>query len=801
MTPTIAIDDPEHPHPALGRFRGAHAGDERLLVVRAPGGTGARWFASGWVGRDVARRVIASPRRVMDVEAVVEAVGTLLDEDDAGRVAVVGGADLPVRHLVAAFPALVAGPADLMLTPEEVRRAMASHAAGFRPPGYGAPGPGARPRTAPPAGATARPLTPERIHEKTGGWLQAVCILLDDPAGARLAKQSIYSPLLRWLGPRDRDGDIAETAFLPFYSDEILEAFRPERTTPAPTLRTLQELGLVVRSPEGRWTMPVLVREVLRESLADDDPQRAREAAEAAIDATAAQGGAQLALETALGERSWKRMVDLLLDHWVDLYVQNAPALARLVGRLPRFALGGLDVTGLAARLVAVTEPTTTEIPVPEARPEFARDDIAQRLHALSTRLYRTPDQRAIAVGIAENGHLRLGGHFEEAALAAERLRAAVEAVRRQGGVRPVVAGFAELQAGISLHRADRLPEARQAYEAAYYTALNGRVDFVLADAAGKLALVCAQTGQTARARYWLDQAEGPLRRLGWGRPMVERAVILARLHVALAELDQDALEGLFAQLPAEPDGDEFWAVHAYLVAVSMTIAGLGEAAAARVLDWRQDRAAATAPLATRLLSEAYHAARLAGGNTGVVPGWDQSQMLANFEALRCLATQDTDGALRALRLPERTSPRHRTVAAMIGVIARAKATPETADDHVLRQLAAIHRQDGELADLVNFHPLGWTPLFRRAGMVGDEAVARLERLTGFDLRPDLAPALTPREQEVLRMLREGLTRREMATSTYRSENTIKGQLRTLYGKLNASSAQEALESARNYGL
>jgi DNA-binding NarL/FixJ family response regulator len=50
-------------------------------------------------------------------------------------------------------------------------------------------------------------------------------------------------------------------------------------------------------------------------------------------------------------------------------------------------------------------------------------------------------------------------------------------------------------------------------------------------------------------------------------------------------------------------------------------------------------------------------------------------------------------------------------------------------------------------------------------------------------------------------MLREGMTRKQMATSTFRSENTIKGQLRSLYGKLGASTSEEALEAARHYGL
>src|SRR5690606_37378529 len=107
----------------------------------------------------------------------------------------------------------------------------------------------------------------------------------------------------------------------------------------------------------------------------------------------------------------------------------------------------------------------------------------------------------------------------------------------------------------------------------------------------------------------------------------------------------------------------------------------------------------------------------------------------------------------------------------------------------------------GELADLAYLHPFGWTPVFRRLGMMDDDEAARVAAVTNPAGVRENVPVLTPREREVLRMLREGLTRRQMATSTYRSENTIKGQLRSLYGKLGATTAGEALEAARHFGL
>jgi DNA-binding CsgD family transcriptional regulator len=229
---------------------------------------------------------------------------------------------------------------------------------------------------------------------------------------------------------------------------------------------------------------------------------------------------------------------------------------------------------------------------------------------------------------------------------------------------------------------------------------------------------------------------------------------------------------------------------------------GRGADGARWVLGWRHERpAAAQSPLGKRILSEAFHAARISTGDLTVVPGWDRSQELADLEALRCLLKGDADAALRALRLPERTGQRHRNRSALIGVLARTRCTPDTVPETVVRHLASIHHQDGALADLAVFHALGWTPVFRRAGLVDDAGVARLQQLARPSLVEREAPALTAREREVLQSLQAGMTRREIAASTYRSENTIKGQIRSLYAKLGASSAAEAVEQARHFGL
>ncbi len=70
------------------------------------------------------------------------------------------------------------------------------------------------------------------------------------------------------------------------------------------------------------------------------------------------------------------------------------------------------------------------------------------------------------------------------------------------------------------------------------------------------------------------------------------------------------------------------------------------------------------------------------------------------------------------------------------------------------------------------------------------------ERLT----LPEL-PRLTPREQEVLRLLAQGLAAKEMAKALRVSPETVKDHLENLYAKLEAKNRVEAVEKARRLGL
>lgn len=65
---------------------------------------------------------------------------------------------------------------------------------------------------------------------------------------------------------------------------------------------------------------------------------------------------------------------------------------------------------------------------------------------------------------------------------------------------------------------------------------------------------------------------------------------------------------------------------------------------------------------------------------------------------------------------------------------------------------------------------------------------------------PD-TPLLSVREREVLRLLAQGLSNKELARALSVSENTVKTHLANLYAKLGVGRRTEALAAARRLGI
>lgn len=90
-------------------------------------------------------------------------------------------------------------------------------------------------------------------------------------------------------------------------------------------------------------------------------------------------------------------------------------------------------------------------------------------------------------------------------------------------------------------------------------------------------------------------------------------------------------------------------------------------------------------------------------------------------------------------------------------------------------------------------------PLRDREGVVGVFGLAR--PLQTLEPPGPAAPALTPRQYEVLRLLCQGLGTGTIAGSLGLSEETVRNHVRALLNALGAHSRLEALAVARRHGL
>ena len=63
------------------------------------------------------------------------------------------------------------------------------------------------------------------------------------------------------------------------------------------------------------------------------------------------------------------------------------------------------------------------------------------------------------------------------------------------------------------------------------------------------------------------------------------------------------------------------------------------------------------------------------------------------------------------------------------------------------------------------------------------------------------APALSPREREVLDLMARGATNREIAAALHLSPHTIHEHTSTLYRKLGARNRADAVQRAARWGL
>lgn len=773
MTPQEAMSTRKYAHPALSRFSRRDNGSSRLLLIKAAAGTGRTWFAASWIGERVGE-VLDWSTGAQEERADIATVVARLRADARLHIAIILCPEASTLAMSAYLPALVAGQRDLLLDTEETLYFLQEEFA----------------------------LTLDdarRIHEQCGGWIQALKVFLADgeePSGAR---QVIRSAFAVWFEPQQHLLELCDAAYLAKFDEPTVETFFGEFSSHPHTLAELSDAGFLHVDEFGALRMAELVRENLLAFAARLGPERTAILEKAAAHATVLHEGILEAMESAVRLRRWASLQNLLENHWTDVFVKDPLRLRAIAAAMPRFHSDQVEYMGLAIRFLNMADKDGMELQLPVLAADYASDRLAQRLHSDTERLYRKPNARAVTLGMLEMFHLRINGHYTEAGAAALRLR---QMNMREDGSEPInssLLAFSIRQAGISLQLAGNDIAARQAYEAAYQEAKKSDIDILKADIAGRLSLLNALVGNTEAAHYWLADHQHTMESVSWGRKTIAHAALLAEAYLRLIQLDFTAAQELLATMPLALDNNEFWAANAYLVAMVRIQTGVPESARSVLETLRAERRfSAASPMSARLIDEALFFAtafdpRLSADETHYANGV--------LQAFHLLLRGKPDAALGELhkQLATQGPGRWSNLASYCDVAARNPGTPGIETMQRVNQLFKNSRNIAEVSLLMRIP--GWSNIAPLLELTAEERTRLSTVSASFQALTFARPALTPREREILSQLRAGLSRRQIADAGYRSENTVKAQLRGLYRKLAATTLEQALDRARELGL
>lgn len=788
-------------HPTWARFSTGLTDSESVLLIPAPAGLGRGWFARSWSGdRDVLIIHVRDGAHTLHPGGwnTASSLAEALDTPDAEALA--GSASQRRLAIVLDSPAFdwsdlagldwhLARVPDLLLSVEEIA-ALGEHNAAASPH---------------PEGIHDQLTAAEELHRLTGGWLEPTLALLRDPSALARAQESMLPFLSHWIIGQHNGWEMAKSAFLEPITAQTLSAFFREVHGEPPLVEDLLAAGFLVRDGDGVPFMPSLVRHCLKTLVRQNDRGLADDLVAVAIDAVAESTDLVSAVQQAAAHGHWQALGAVLLERGMELFTADARIIRRLLALMPAtFVDQWLGTfSGAAVRLIKGARTEGMSFVLPDGSLEYERDSLAPRMRARTTRLYRDPGPQALAFGLIEVGYLRLAGHDTQAAAAARRLLTALHTAESRSQLRPVLASVVNLHAGVALEIGGDKVMAYSSYRAAFYHVDGTDHPFLLADTTSKLALVTALHGDTHEAREWIAEHERWVGKVGWGRPTVTRNAQLAIVLVALADLDLDAMDDALSVLPVAPDQNEMWQVHAYLLAMRSLLAGQPKKALVVTNSMRYQRPhPSKTPLAQALFAIADHTAHAAtpselpSPDPGDVPPPTPEILL--LDAYHALVIGDLERA--SLRLTRARTDvmgtRWLNIAAQLHIIVNG----QDSGDMVEHLIDDVVSGQGALVDLV---------LLRRHAILSEshlqrlpeEARARITRIPEARTDAIMRPTLTPREHEVLDGLRDGLTRRQIAERQFRSENTVRSQVRSLYQKLGAATLGEALEAARRWGL
>jgi LuxR family maltose regulon positive regulatory protein len=673
------------------------------------------------------------------------------------------------------------------------------------------------------SGMIAAAAIARQLHDRTGGWPEpsrALALALG-AAGSPMDERS-FEDLLLEVGT-----EFVRERLLPYFGgpEQLAVALRTSLLDPIPpelaevlcgptddTITRLAELeagGLLtaeVRDGRRRLRWPGAIRAALYAEAVRRAPDRVRAdhcvAARWYLDE--AQGSP--ALKHALAARDWRLLVRVIEGHWGDLVTTDRDGLLAAFAAVPADVLRGSLLSRLT-RSIIVNAPDGAildDLPLLPAEPE--------RLDALG-RDATAPARLEIA--LAAMTILRLQGRLAQASEQASRLEIVVDSANaaHTSEVAPRVPP-ALLQAGVTHLHAGNLDLAQPPLQRAHHLVAPGSGSYVAGDAASKLALLMSMQGRSEHAEVWLREFGAAPRPPGWLGYRIGSTALTARTWSALDQLDLPAATELLADIHNEPvlvrQGN--WSVITYIEALHGLHTGQPDRALEGLLRATStnksllERGGLAHVLTGSMRAElllALGRANQARVSLDALPdrplvrtararlallGNDHHQVLALADDYQWFNTAATRASVEMLVLKAVAHHRigqHATAAATLG-----NAVHAAAGNRLRRPFATVPRNElleiaaGLPADAVGFltHP------------------ALAEALIPYPARLDIV-ALTDRERHIVTLMATGQRAQQISAVLFLSYNTVRTYQRQIYRKLGATSQEQAVSTARAYGL
>lgn len=475
----------------------------------------------------------------------------------------------------------------------------------------------------------------------------------------------------------------------------------------------------------------------------------------------------------------WAGALEVVDAHWVEIWFAVDPTdLQHVIAQAPPHLLATLESVNYLARATGFGPVEDLHEPEMTPGPGASPAQVAQ--HIADLRLRGRP------------GHAMTYIRKHEADLHAQR----GQLVDGSGGT----AGLMLVQAGITALLAGETTAAIGMLLTAIDTHRPDRFPFVIREATAKLALAYAVAGNIREAAAINDQARQGPRTQSWVEAMVDDTIWLTDYICAVDTFDPRAEE--MRQAKGSPAVHrEFWPV-ALMTQVRQLVLTNRPGQAITLCD--------------------------AVAASGSLPNDADGMFAAVLTDARFFIGRQDNGLLH--RGSAASSP-WRVVAQALDLFATGQfaallelETPSTYDGRVTRALSVLRGQakiaEGRVAEgrrvlqktlrqaldqrtygtLTYLSAEGLAQISETAeGLRAAEIIGR-HTLPTAEVRAFLSAPLTPAEHEVMRALRDGLSRQAMAEQLFISVNTVKSQLRSAYRKLGVTNRTDALARFNRLG-